>query len=95
MRDARAQDPGGLSLAVGADQLQGLATICGQMLPSVRVARVGDTDFLVKPVLSEAEGSRSIASASWRRTRRRLKPRSVGRPERRPSHSAAGSKMRA
>ena len=43
-----------------------IEVICRQMLRSVRVTRVGDTDFLS---ISQT-GSRSIVSASWKRTKR-------------------------
>jgi len=47
-----------------------IEVICRQMFRSVRVTRVGDTDFLVKACPERSEGSRSIASASWKRKRR-------------------------
>jgi DNA-directed RNA polymerase subunit beta' len=47
-----------------------IEVICRQMLRSVRVTRVGDTDFLVEARPERSEGSRSIASASWKRTKK-------------------------
>jgi DNA-directed RNA polymerase subunit beta' len=51
------------SVAINDKHIEG---ICRQMLRSVRVTRVGGTDFL--PI--NRLGSRSIASASWKKTRR-------------------------